>query len=104
MTEERITTTKAPDGTPTATSHTTIIREGEPRRSSGGAGWLIAVVLIIAVIAGIYILSQGSASEAAKDNAIAGAANEVGEAAGKIGDAAGQAGEAVENAADKVGN
>ena len=96
MTEERIVTTETPEGTPAATTHTTIIREGEPRRS-GGAGWVIAVVLLIAVIAGIYLFNQSTASESVKDNAIAGAANDVGNAASQVGNA-------VENAADKVGN
>ena len=46
------------------TTHTTVIRE-----SGGGAGWLIAIVLLIAVVAGIYFYSRSSHSEAVKDNA-----------------------------------
>ena len=65
-------------------SHTTVIRDPG---GSGGAGWLIAIVLLIAVIAGIYFYSHASSSEAAKDNAVAGAANEVGDAANKVGNA-----------------
>ncbi|MEO6091705.1 MAG: hypothetical protein ABIT04_01880 [Novosphingobium sp.] len=65
-------------------SHTTVIREGG---ASGGAGWLIAIVLLIAVIAGIYFFSQMSNSQAVKDNAVAGAAQDVGNAASKVGNA-----------------
>ena len=70
-------------------SHTTVIRD---RGGSGGAGWLIAIVLLIAVIAGIYFYSHVSSSQAAKDNAIAGAANDVGNAANKVGNAVDNAG------------
>ena len=56
---------------------------------------LIAIVLLIAVIGGLYLFSQNSSSENAKDNAVAGAAQDVGNAATKIGNAA-------ENAADNV--
>ena len=100
MAEERITTVEPNDGTPT-TTHTTIVRDAEPR-SSGGSGWIIAVVLILALVVGIVLFTQMSGSELAKDNAIANAADEVGNAAGAVGNAAGQVGNAVENAADKV--
>lgn len=94
MVEERITTV---EGTAAPTTHTTIIHETQPERRSGsGIGMLFGVVLVIAAIAGIYIYSQGAASESAKDNAIAGAASSVGDAAKKVGNAA-------ESAADKVG-
>ena len=76
------------------TAHTTVIRENS---GGSGAGWLIALVLIVAVIAGIYFFSQTSGSEAAKDNAVANAANNIGGAAQKVGDAAG-------NAADNAAN
>jgi len=59
-----------------------------PRSSGSGAGWIIAVVLILALVAGVYFFSQSSGSEAAKDNAIANAANDVGAAAQQVGDAA----------------
>ena len=93
MTEERITEVHSPDGD-THTTHT-VITDGE--RRSGGSGWLIAIVLLIAVIAGIWRFSSMSGAEANKDNAIAGAANEVGEAAQQVGDAA-------QDAAQNVGN
>ena len=92
MTEERITEVETPTGD-THTTHT-IVTDGEPRRG-GGSGWLIAIVLIVAVIAGIWFFSGMSNSETAKDNAIANAADNVGAAAE-------QAGNAVENAADNV--
>ena len=92
MAEERITEVETPTGD-THTTHT-IVTDGEPR-GGGGSGWLIAIVLIIAVIAGIWFFSGMSNSESAKDNAIANAADNVGAAAEK-------AGNAVENAADNV--
>ncbi|WP_120717863.1 hypothetical protein [Tsuneonella amylolytica] len=96
MTEERITETRDPATGDTHTTHT-VITDGEPRSSGGGSGWLIAIVLVIAVIAGIMIFSNMSGSEVAKDNAIANAANDVG-------DAAKSAGSAVEDAANNVTN
>ena len=92
MTEERITEVETPTGD-THTTHT-IVTDTNPR-SGGGSGWLIAIVLIIAVIAGIWFFSGMNNSESAKDNAIANAADNVGAAAQK-------AGNAVENAADNV--
>lgn len=93
MVEERITEVETPTGN-THTTHT-VVHDGEARR--GGAGWLIALLLIVALVAGFLIFSNMSGSEVAKDNAIAGAAEDVGNAAQ-------QAGEAVENAADNVAN
>ena len=92
MVEERITTV---EGQPGTTTHTTVIHDAEPVRRGSGATMLLAIVLIIAVIAGICIFSQSTASESAKDNAIAGAAQSVGNAAEQVGAAA-------ESAADKV--
>lgn len=84
MAEERITETESPDGR--THTHTTVIND-EPRRS-GGATWVILLIVLIAVIAGIWFFSQMGGAEAAKDNAIAGAANEVGDAAQQVGNAA----------------
>ncbi len=102
MTEERITTTETPDAHGGTTTHTTIIEDRSP--SGGGSGWLIGIVLLVAIIAGIWFFTQTSASEMAKDNAIAEAADNVGEAAQSVGDAASDAGQAVEEAADKIAN
>jgi hypothetical protein len=90
--EERITEVETPTGD-THTTHT-IVTDGEPR-SGGGSGWLIAIVLIVAVIAGVWFFSGMSNSESAKDNAIANAADNVGNAAQKVGNAA-------QDAADNV--
>jgi hypothetical protein len=90
MAEEHITTVEPREG---GATHTTIISDGERRGS--GAGWLIAVILIVALIAGIFIFSGTTGSEVAKDNAIANAANQVG-------DAAQQAGNAAQDAADNL--
>ncbi len=87
MVEER--TTQAPQGNG---QPTVIVTDS---RRSGGSGWVIAVVLLIALVAGIVFLTRGSGSEAAKDNAIANAAGQVGDAAQKVGNAA-------EDAANKL--
>ncbi|PEQ10262.1 hypothetical protein B2G71_23335 [Novosphingobium sp. PC22D] len=93
MAEEHITTVEG-DAERAPATHTTIIREGESR-SGGGAGVIMALVLLVAVVGGIYLFSQTSSSEAAKDNAIASAANEVGDAANSVGNA-------VDTATDKI--
>lgn len=93
MAEETVTTYNTPDQAP-STSHTTVIRE---RGSSGGGmGIVMAIVLLVAVVAGIYLFSQTSSSETAKNNAIAEAASDVGNAASQVGNAA-------EDAAKSVG-
>ena len=84
MTEERITEVETPSGN-VHTTHTVVDRGG------GGSGWLIAIVLILAVLVGGYFLMQGTNASANKDNAIAGAAKDVGDAAQKVGNAAGEA-------------
>lgn len=81
MVEERI-TTHEPAGT-----HTTIITDGDSHRG-GGSSWFIGLVLLVAIVVGIYFFTQMSGSETAKDNAVANAANQVGEAASQVGDAA----------------
>ena len=86
MTEERITETETPSGN-IHTSHTVVTDDGA-RSSGGGSGWLIALVLIIVAIVGIYIYSQQSGAEVSKDNAVAAAADNVSEAAQNVGDAA----------------
>lgn len=93
MVEERITRV---EGEAAPSTHTTIIHDGEPRRS-GGSTALLAIALVIAAIAGIYFFSQSTGSEAAKDNAIADAAQSVGNAAESVGEAA-------EGAVKKVGD
>ena len=80
MTEERITEVETPSGN-VHTTHTVV-------ESGGGSGWLIAIVLILAVLVGGYFLMQNTNASANKDNAIAGAAKDVGDAAGKVGNAA----------------
>ena len=84
MTEERITEVETPSGN-THTTHT-VVTDGEPRR--GGSGWLIALALIIAAVVAFVVFGNASESEVAKDNAIAGAAENVGEAAQNVGEAA----------------
>ena len=93
MTEERIVETETPSGS-THTTHTVVT--DEPRR--GGTSWVLILLVLIALVAGIWFFTQMSNSESAKDNAVANAASEVGEAAGQVGEAAQGAGEAVEDA------
>ena len=97
MAEERITTHETPGGQ----THTTIVTD---RTRAGGSGWVIGIVVLVALIVGIFIFSRMSGSEVAKDNAVANAANEVGNAANQVGDAAQQAGNAARDAADNVAN
>jgi len=94
VTEEPITTYKAPNG------QATVIVTDRARR--GGSGWVIGVMLLIAVIVGTFIFSQMSGPEIAKDDAVAAAANEVGNAANKVGEAAQQAGTAARDAAQNT--
>lgn len=92
MAEERITEYQSPSGN--THTHTTVIDDG---RSGGGSGWMVALVLIVALAVGIWFFAGMSNSEAAKDNAIAEAAQNVGNAASNVGDAA-------QDAAKKVGD
>jgi hypothetical protein len=85
MVDERITEVETPSGN-THTTHT-VVTDGDTRRS-GGSGWVIALVLIVALVAAIWFFSGMSNSEAAKDSAIANAASDVGNAAQNVGDAA----------------
>lgn len=84
MAEERVIETRAPDEA--THTHTTII---EDRGSSGGgAGWVIALLILVAIVVGVWAFTQWGSSEASKNNAIANAANQVGDAAQQAGDAA----------------
>lgn len=84
MTEERVTETRSPNGD-THTTHTTVVSD-EPR--GGGSGWVIAIVLLLAIIVGVWAFSTWGNSEMAENAAVADAAGEVGEAAQQVGDAA----------------
>lgn len=95
MAEEHI-TTRDELGT-----HTTIITDRASPRG-GGSGWLIGLVLLVAIVAGIFFFSQMSGSETAKDNAVANAAGQVGDAASQVGDAAQKAGSAAQDAVTDV--
>ncbi|AKM09736.1 hypothetical protein [Croceicoccus naphthovorans] len=85
MVEERITETRTPTGD--THTHTEIIHDA-PERSRGGAGWVIAIVLIVALVIGVFFFMNNNSAEVAKDNAVADAANSVGNAAESVGDAA----------------
>lgn len=72
-------------GTEAAPTHTTIIHE---TRSSGGTGIIMALILLVAIVGGVYLFAQSRQSETVRDNAVAEAAKDVGNAATKVGDAA----------------
>ncbi len=93
MTEERITETTDAQGN----MHTThVIRDSDTHTSGGGAAkWVFLIIIAAAVAIGAYVLTQGSSAEIAKDNAVAGAADDVGQAANQVG-------EAVQDVADDV--
>lgn len=80
----------------------TVIVETPSR--GGGSGWVIAFVLIVALIVGVVFFTQMSGSESAKDKAIANAAQDVGQAAQNVGAAAQDAGDAAQDAAKNTGN
>jgi hypothetical protein len=93
MVEERITQIETPAGD--TRTHTTVISDSP--RSGGGATWLILLLLVVLAAVAVFYLSGMSGSEAAKDNAIADAAQDVGAAAGQVGDAAQDAADSVTN-------
>ena len=57
-------------------------------RGGSGAGWVIAIVLIVALVIGGYFLFAQNQSTVAKNNAVTSAAKSVGHAADKVGDTA----------------
>ena len=63
MVGERITEVETPRGE--THTHTTVVTD-EPRR--GSSGWIIALVLVVALIVGIYLFTQTGGAEIAKDN------------------------------------
>lgn len=69
----------------TAAGRTTVIHG---TRRGSGAGWVIAMVLILALLAGIWLFSRTDSREAARDTAVSRAAGKVGAAADEVGDAA----------------
>lgn len=58
------------------------------RSGSGGAGWLIALVLVVALLVGAWTIAGWSGSTIRKNNAVAAAADNVSAAATKVGNAA----------------
>ncbi|WP_260923832.1 hypothetical protein [Novosphingobium sp. 9] len=76
---------------PQVVHHTTIVRE----RSGSGMGVVLAVILLVAAIAAIYVFNQQSTSEVAKNDAVTQAANKIGNAAADVGEAAKQAADTV---------
>lgn len=91
MTEERITEHTDENGH-THTTHT-VVSDGEGKRGGGGTTILLVLLAVVAIIVAVYLFSNMSNAEVAKDNAIGDAASEVGEAAGQVGAAAEDAAE-----------
>ncbi len=87
MTEERITETTTPEGN--THTRTTVITDQQ--RSGGAFKWFALLALIVVGIGAVLVFSQLGDAEAAKDTAVADAAEQVGQAAGQVGDAAKQA-------------
>lgn len=102
MTQERIIETTTPDGN---VVERTYERDNGPASvtvntapaSSGGFSAVMALLLLVAIAVGGYLLFAKSGQETKKDNAVTAAAEDVGAAAKK-------AGNAVEKAADKIAN
>lgn len=65
-------------------NRTTYVETG---KGSGGT-WVVALVLIVALVIGVVFASRMVGSETSKDKAVAGAASSVGDAAKDVGDAA----------------
>jgi hypothetical protein len=105
MIEERITETTDAHGNVTGRTieHNTapapaaVTVNTAPASGGSGMGAIFGILLLFALVVGGYFLFANSGSEAAKDNAVAEAAENVGAAAEK-------AGNAVEKAADKLAN
>ena len=93
MVEERITKVRDPEGE--MHTHTTVVTD-EPR-SGGGGTWLIALLVLIALVVGIWAFTPMGGAEVAKDAAVTDAANSVGDAAQQVGDAAQEAADSVAN-------
>jgi uncharacterized protein HemX len=93
MTEERTTKVRDPEDKTTHTHTTVVTDEGR----SGGGTWLIALLVLIALIVGIWAFTQMGGAEMTKDAAVTDAADSVGAAAEQVGDAAQEAADSVAN-------
>lgn len=54
------------------------------KNGGSGAGWLIGIVLLVALVVGFYFAFGANHSQSAKDQAITNAANSVGNAADQV--------------------
>lgn len=86
MVEERVVEVREPAGS--THTHTTVY---EDRPRNGSSGWMIALILLCALVVGGYFLMQMSDSRASRDSAIERTADNVGSAAKDIGNAAKEA-------------
>lgn len=67
----------------------------EKRGGGFGTGLIALVLIALVAVVGIFLFTRESSSEAAKNNAIAGAASDVGDAAQNVGEAVGDAAERI---------
>lgn len=84
MARETVSTNQPLDS---GSTHTTVIHETR----SSSLGIVVALILLVAAVVAIYYVSRNSASETARDSAVAEAAGDVGDAAAKVGNAAEEA-------------
>ena len=89
MVEERVTVRD--DG---ETREQTIERSPGPvivERRSSGFGWMLLLLVVLAVVAGMWFLNQANQRGSAETQAITKAAQDVGQAAGDVADSVGDA-------------
>jgi hypothetical protein len=65
---------------------------------SGSAGWIVALVLVVALVIGVVFFSRLSTNQTAKDKAVVTVAHRTGNAAGRVGNAAEKAGNGARDA------
>lgn len=89
MVEERVTVRD--DG---VTREETIERSDGPvvvEKRGGGFGWVLLLLVLIAVVAGVWFMTQANQQGAAESAAVTDAAQDVGKAAGDVADSVGNA-------------
>lgn len=80
---DRVTETHTTTTGPATPGQTTVIE-----RRSGGSGLLIGILLLVALVVGVFFLMNQSRNDTVRTEAISDAAGAVGEGARQVGDAA----------------
>jgi hypothetical protein len=78
---------------PAATAPPSTVIVTDRPDSGGGAGWFVAIAVLLAVLVAIWAFAGSRNSDVMSDNALTTAADKVGNAADKVGDAAGKVGD-----------